>query len=222
MNEFGSVVVLNGNPPRGFAAAVLWTLSQQDPRPSIIAADGGGAALLAQGIYPDILIGDGDSLEESKKEILTAHGVKRVQLSCVKDFGDGEAAIQLALEQGTGKVAVFGAFGGRLDFTIANLTLPLLFGSEQARRICFFGHDFIARYAAKDDAIRGNIGDAVSFLALSPQVTGISLSGFAYPLSDYTLQEGSSRCISNVMEEKLCQVYHQEGELLIIHYRKEK
>ncbi|MEG1537501.1 MAG: thiamine diphosphokinase [Clostridiales bacterium] len=221
MHEFSSLVVLNGDVPRGFAAAVLWTLSQQVPRPQIIAADGGGAALLAQEIRPDILIGDGDSLAQNKREILERQGVRRYDLPCAKDFGDGEAALKLALEQNQGQVALFGAFGGRLDFTIANLTLPLLFGSQQARRVVFFGHDFVAHYAEEDEVIRGKEGDAVSFLSLSPEVTGLSLNGFAYPLNDYILKEGSSRCISNIMKEKLCNVRHRDGELLVIQYRKE-
>ncbi len=220
--HFSSVVVLNGTPPRGFAAAVLWSLSQQKPRPQMIAADGGGAALLAQNIWPDVLIGDGDSLDAEKKALLLEKGVQRIDFPKAKNFSDGEAAIKLAMENSSGPIAVFGAFGGRLDFTILNLAAPLLFGPEQARNFYFFGHDSLVRYICPgEDLIQGRIGDTVSLIAMTPQVTGITLSGFTYPLTDYTLQAGSSRGVSNTIAENPARISYKEGQLLMVHYRKE-
>ncbi|MCR4963347.1 MAG: thiamine diphosphokinase [Firmicutes bacterium] len=220
--HFSSVVVLNGTPPRGYAAAVLWSLSQQKPRPQIIAADGGGGALLAQNIWPDILIGDGDSLDEDKKQLLLEKGVQRIDFPRAKNFGDGEAAMRLALENHPGPVAVFGAFGGRLDFTILNLTAPLLFGPEQARKFYFFGHDSLVRYIQPgEDLIQGRAGDHISLIAMTPQVTELTINGFVYPLTGYTLEAGSSRAVSNIIAETPARISYKDGQLLMVHYRKE-
>lgn len=222
MSEFMSIVVLNGEAPRGFAAAALWTISQRNPRPLIIAADGGTSILLAQDIYPDIYIGDGDSLSPQQQQQLRDHQIEMINLPCEKDLGDGQAALELAMERTEGRIAVFGAFGGRLDFTLANVMMPLLFGHQQSLRICFFGANHVARYAANQDTLRGHEGETVSLLAISPQVHGITLQGFAYPLENYTLKSGSSRGISNIMRQQNCQISHTDGDLLIIHTRKEK
>ena len=222
MSEFLAIVVLNGEAPRGFAAAALWTLSQRTPRPLIIAADGGAGILLAQGIYPDIFIGDGDSLNLRQQQQLKDHQIEMIILPCEKDLGDGQAAVELAMERTDGRIAIFGAFGGRLDFTLANVMLPLIFGHQQSLRACFFGANHVARYAANQDVLRGHDGETVSLLAISPQVNGITLQGFAYPLDNYTLTTGSSRGISNIIRQEDCQITHTDGDLLIIHTRKEQ
>ena len=40
-------------------------------------------------------------------------------------------------------------------------------------------------------------GRYVSLLPLTSRITGLSMRGFKYPLEDFTLEMGSSRCVSN-------------------------
>jgi thiamine pyrophosphokinase len=55
-------------------------------------------------------------------------------------------------------------------------------------------------------------------IALSPQVEGITLRGFLYPLDDAILRMGESRGLSNIIKEDDAAVSARSGNLLVIHY----
>jgi len=62
-------------------------------------------------------------------------------------------------------------------------------------------------------------GKTVSLLALSPKVTGITLSGFLYPLEKGTLKMGETRGVSNIVNEDRAAISVRSGKLLVIGYR---
>ena len=62
-------------------------------------------------------------------------------------------------------------------------------------------------------------GSFVSFLALTPQVTGITLTGFKYPLTKRTLRQEDSLCISNELAAETGTVEFEEGLLLMAEAR---
>jgi thiamine pyrophosphokinase len=55
-------------------------------------------------------------------------------------------------------------------------------------------------------------------IALSPQVEGITLRGFLYPLADAILRMGESRGLSNIIKEDDAAVSVRSGNLLVIRY----
>ena len=86
------IVILGGSVDPSFVKEVL----DDAGKPFIIAADKGLEVLYKLSVMPDIILGDFDSvdnsiLEEYKSEILT-------RFSPVKDFTDGEAAVDKAIE----------------------------------------------------------------------------------------------------------------------------
>ena len=91
----------------------------------VIAVDGGLPRLLAQGIEPDLILGDFDSLGEDLfplLEKLERCGRKKVlRLPREKDDTDTIYAARLCLEQGYRDFLIYGALGGRLDHTMANI-----------------------------------------------------------------------------------------------------
>ena len=58
----------------------------------VVAADGGARFLLEQGIRPDVVVGDFDSLPAGAVERLEAAGVELVRHPVRKDRTDGEMA----------------------------------------------------------------------------------------------------------------------------------
>ena len=86
-DNIAAVIILAGDPPAGLAADLMQELAQKQPRPLIIAADGGARALWQQGIKPDMILGDGDSLESD-----IFPDIVRKKYPPAKDFTDGEAA----------------------------------------------------------------------------------------------------------------------------------
>ena len=86
------IVILGGSVDPSFVKEVL----DDAGKPFIIAPDKGLEVLYKLSVMPDIILGDFDSvdnsiLEEYKSEILT-------RFSPVKDFTDGEAAVDKAIE----------------------------------------------------------------------------------------------------------------------------
>ena len=60
------------------------------------------------------------------------------------------------------------------------------------------------------------VGGAVSVLALTAQVTGITYRGLEYPLDDFTLPLGSTRGVSNVVATQPATIRVGEGVLLVV------
>ena len=209
---FGALLVLAGDPPRGLARDKLLELANASPRPQIIAADGGAAYLAELGIRPDLIIGDCDSIPA---ELFS--DIPRQLFPAAKNFTDGEAAYAYTVENSQGKIALFGALGGRLDHFLTNIYLPLQW-YEQAKRFVLFGDDFEAFYSLGHLEVVGNPGDTLSIIAVSAQVKGITLKNLVYGLENYDLERGSSRCVSNVLAEPVAIIEHKEGLALVIHY----
>ena len=65
--------------------------------------------------------------------------------------------------------------------------------------------------------LHGKVGDLVSTLPLSMEVTGITLKGFSYPLTDATLTlDGDYIAVSNVLAEETATIDIKSGYLYVI------
>src|SRR5689334_7632812 len=78
----------------------------------VIAADGGALALLHGGLWPQIVIGDLDSLDAANETVLIEQGVELRRFPRAKDETDLELALLLAAERGATRIDVLGALGG--------------------------------------------------------------------------------------------------------------
>ena len=95
------------------------------PQDFVIAVDGGLKYLTECGIEPDFLLGDFDSLGEEYAETVAKYrgmGEDHFrQLPVVKDDTDTLAAAKLGISRGYKEFLIYGAMGGRLDHTMANI-----------------------------------------------------------------------------------------------------
>ncbi|MCL1905386.1 MAG: thiamine diphosphokinase [Clostridiales bacterium] len=208
------LIMLGGDAPGALAARELSLLLEQSPY--VVAADKGAEHLLQLGIMPHLLVGDGDSLSPAAREACLKAGTKFLSLPRRKDLTDGEAALSAALNVGN-RLAVFGAFGGRVDHLLGNLLAPLACQKKWESCI-FYGEGFTVKYCFGDTLLRGKPGDTVSMVALSPTVENITLQGFCYPLLNHVTTLGSSRCLSNELKEPTGHISFDAGIMLIIHY----
>ena len=97
----------------------------------VVAVDGGFASLERVGCVPDVAMGDFDSLGYVPDGLPS--GVEVFEYPTRKDESDMELALRLAQERGFDEVEVYGAIGGRLDHTLANLQLLALFNERGLR-----------------------------------------------------------------------------------------
>jgi thiamine pyrophosphokinase len=185
----------------------------------IIAADGGANALYEVGLAPHTVIGDNDSLHETVLAWLQAQGCELVRLPQEKDETDLEMALLLAVERGASTIDVLGALGGRLDHTLANITM-LTMEPLAGRRVRLLDEqqELFAVRGGESLELSGQQGDTVSLLPLTPAASSISLRGLYYPLQDATLSAARARGVSNVLLEHTGHISVQQGTLLVLHH----
>jgi thiamine pyrophosphokinase len=214
-----AVIFANGQVPDIETAR---SLLQADDH--LIAADGGAHHLMKMGILPEIVIGDLDSVDEDTLDELTSAGVKVEKYSEDKNETDIELALRYAVGLQPSAILIVGALGGRLDQTLANLSIltgPSLLaidirlddGVEEA---------FFCRASASKGGqalVRGRSGDTVSLIPWQAPVDGVTTEGLQWPLSAETLYPEQSRGISNTMLADTASINIQSGLLLIVHRR---
>ena len=197
------------------------------PSDYLIAADGGANHLLRMGILPEIVIGDLDSIGEDTLFELTSADVEIKQYSEDKDETDLELALRYAVELRPSIVLIVGALGGRLDQTLANLSIltdPTLPGID-IRMDDGVEEVFFCRAVASKGGqaeVQGRSGDVVSLVPWNALVEGVATEGLQWPLYSETLFPSKSRGISNVMLGNTASVHIQTGLLLIVHRRQEE
>lgn len=184
----------------------------------IIAVDGGLEAAKALGLEPDVIVGDFDTV---KKEVLEDYRKKEHIVWDVhqpeKDETDTELALLRAQSIGCDEIVILGATGGRMDHMIG--TIHLLFPCLQKgieayildpqNRIYLIDGE---RHFRKESLW----GNYISFLPLTEEIKGITLTGFKYPLVETDIEIGSSRCISNELEEDEGRITFTDGVLMVV------
>ena len=181
----------------------------------LIAADGGGNALFAAGITPDLVIGDLDSLAPEAAGAFAAAGATFLRYPTEKDETDLELALLAAAARQADTIDVLGAIGGRWDQGLSNvalLALPELAG----RRVRLLDVDQEAYLARGEQPIVGAVGDTISLLPLGGPARGITTRGLAYALEDAELRFERSRGVSNVIVRTPAAVLVREGMLLVV------
>ena len=180
-----------------------------------IAVDGGIRHLRALNIIPDILIGDLDSVSEQDLTWCKNLQVEIHQYPKEKDQTDFELALDYALKKSRGKIVIFGALGGRIDHTLANI--GLLGNPDYADRdIRILTNTEYIYFLYSPTTIKGNIGDIISLIPWGGPVLGVTTTGLHYPLSEEDLLPDRSRGISNVMSTTEAIIQFKKGNLLCV------
>jgi thiamine pyrophosphokinase len=185
----------------------------------LIGADSGAKFLVVHGFQPDIAIGDFDSVTTEELAAIRKHSGQVIACDPVdKDYTDTEMAFRLALDLQPADILLLGALGTRFDHSLANIYLLALAGEQLISASIIDGHNKITLIGQTATVNKDNY-PTVSLLPLSAQVTGITLSGFQYPLQDATLRIGQSLGISNVLLAEQGTIELSSGQLLVIQSR---
>jgi thiamine pyrophosphokinase len=192
----------------------------------IICADGGTRHALALDLHPNLIIGDMDSLEKGQLENLQKSGVSIELYPRDKNETDLELAINRAIELHSTQIVIIAALGGRLDQTLANITLladsrlsTLQPGSGQAFDIRLddgVEEIFICRDQVQ---VHGRSGDLVSLIPWQGAVSEVETINLKWALHKETLYPDKTRGISNEMIDDIASISIGSGLLLIVHRR---
>ena len=184
----------------------------------IICADGGTRHALSLGIKPNLIMGDMDSAEAETLQSFEADGVRIDSYPQDKNETDLELAIHRAIEMSPKQIIILAALGGRLDQTLANITLlsdlrlstfdiSLDDGAEEI---------FLCRDQAE---VHGRSGDIVSLIPWQGAVSEVQTQDLKWALHKETLYPDKTRGISNEMTGETASVSIGSGLLLIVHRR---
>lgn len=194
-----------------------WIRPFLDDAEAIIAADGGCHHLFALERPPDLMIGDLDSVTPQLLDWLAAAGSQVVRYPTAKDETDLELAMLYAISHyPEAKILIFGALGGRLDQTLANILL-LAHPAVTGRHVALIQQHQRAWLIDGNGTIHGRPGDLISLVPLGGPAQIQLTEGLQWALINETLEFGPARGISNVMTASEASVMVGDGQLLCIH-----
>ena len=184
----------------------------------ILAADSGMNALYAAAVTPDIIIGDFDSADEKILAFFQQNkAIDFCTLNPEKDDTDTEFAIRESIRRGADSITIIGGTGTRLDHVLGNISLLGIGFEEQISMELLDEHNRI-RMIQKPLTLEkdAQYGKYVSLIPYGGDVQGITLRGFKYPLSDYTMGGFNSLGISNEIVDEKAVIELTGGSLLVI------
>ena len=195
-----------------YAAGSFYGLRER-PRPGDlqIAADAGLLLCQKQGLHPDLIMGDFDSITLEG----TPEGCIRVPVE--KDDTDTMLAVKTGLSRGCREFYIYGGTGGRrLDHTLANLQ-TLLFLRRRGARGWLYDNDFVWT-VIENESLR--VEKTVewglfSAFCLGDRAEGIDEAGFQYPLSDAVLTPEFPLGVSNHILEPTAAITVRKGALAV-------
>ena len=175
----------------------------------VIGADRGYLSLRKNGIAPDIVIGDFDSYTGDVKcdnvDILPR----------VKDFTDGEMSIRYAIEKGYKRIRVYGAIGGGLDHTVANIAHCAKY-TEEGIDISFIdGDNTLFAISNGRVCFSKNAKGRISVFAYGKKAEGVYEKGLFYTLENATLDPFVPLGVSNEFVGADSEISVKDGILLI-------
>ena len=184
----------------------------------IICADGGTQHALALAVQPDLILGDMDSLDKEQFQRLQNAGVAIELYPRDKNETDLELAIQRAIALTPTQIIIIAALGGRLDQTLANISLlsDLRLSTFDVRL-----DDGVEEISICRDQVQvhGRSGDLVSLIPWQGAVSEVETVNLKWALHKETLYPDQTRGISNEMIDHTASISIGSGLLLIVHRR---
>lgn len=181
----------------------------------VICADGAANYLKSLNIFPNLLVGDLDSINNDTLEWIKNSEVELKQFPVKKDMTDTELAIEFALKQSPNKINIIGAIGSRMDHSLGNIMLLYKIHKMdiKARIINEMNDITITNSIIK---VEGKAGQTISIIPIGGNVKGVTLEGLEYPLTNHNIDMGSSLGISNRFINNTATISVKEGILLVV------
>ena len=241
-----TIIVSGGDIQSDFALDFLEKKITEDEKICLIAADRGLEFFLEDRIWPDVVIGDFDSLSEEGKVFLEIHEkgnendeipyggmmgwkvqksfrdeikeIKVIRLRPEKDDSDTQSAMNYAIQNGAKRIIILGATGNRVDHLMANFGLLVLAKNQGVEVILADQYNYM-KLVSDGEIIKKSeqFGKYISFFPLGGDVIGLTLEGFKYSLDHYRLTTADSGLtVSNEIVSEKAKVTYQSGTLLMI------
>ena len=185
-----------------------------------IAVDGGYLYCKMLGLEPDFVVGDMDSLEEEvQKEVAKlelCHPEQVIRLKPEKDDTDTLAALRLGLAQGYREFCIYGATGGRIEHTIANIQCLAFLKNQGAKGYLLEATNMLTVIQDETVGFQPSMEGYLSLFALGERAEGVTITGMKYPLEKAVITHDFPIGISNEFIGQTAQVTVEKGMLLVV------
>ena len=180
------------------------------PEDHVIAADGGWEPCRGEGLTPDLLLGDFDSLHTVPD---FAH-IRRVPVE--KDDTDMMLAIKEGLARGETEFHLYGGMGGRrTDHTIANLQCLLYLAEHGAQGWLYGDGEQFTAICGGEITLPAREKGIVSVFCMGADAQGVTIEGGQYTVHDAVLTASFPLGVSNHFVGNPVRVAATRGSLLI-------
>lgn len=185
-----------------------------------IAVDGGMDYLEFLGIEPDLILGDFDSVTdcmgEAVREIEVACPEKVIRLKPEKDDTDMLSALREGLKRGFRDFRLYGATGGRIDHTLANIQCLSFLKKQGATGYLCDGTGMM--FLIQNEAIhfKKDVSGVLSLFSTIKETRGVTIEGMKYELENATITNDFPIGISNEFVGMDATIQVEDGELLCV------
>ncbi len=182
------------------------------PDDFVICADSGYTYAKKAGIKPDLFVGDFDSLSDSLPE-----DIPKVTLRTHKNDTDSMHCATVALERGYKEIILFAAVGGRLDHTLANISVLQYISENGAKAAIFSDREEIFYFSKGRHTLYNVEGKTFSVFPFGcPEVTVTYDCNVEYPADKLRIQSSVAVGISNIFLDNRAEVVIESGTAVLI------
>lgn len=216
-----ALIVTGGSIEDAFVLKFL----KENPWDLTIAADSGMEFFYRNGLVPNEIVGDFDSVTAGILEFFRENNpqIKIRKFQPEKDETDTELALRTAINAGCKKIWLLGAIGTRLDHVLGNIHLLGMAMEQDCECIILDSCNRIRMLQHGMKILREEqYGEYISLFPFTPTVKGLTLRGFKYPLEKYELQCYHSLGVSNEISQEEAEISFEEGVLLMVESRDKK
>lgn len=163
------------------------------------------------------IIGDLDSVNDKILEDYRKQGVNIVKYNPEKDYTDFELILKKVEElerNGNFKfdtVSILGALGKRIDLTLSNIFLM-----EKYKNIKILTENEEIFYKEQSFFLKNRKNCGFSIIPLDNIIENLTLKGFKYELDNVNVERKSSRLVSNIIVDEMCNVKFTKGKIIAV------
>lgn len=162
------------------------------------------------GIEPDYIIGDFDSLGEIEQS------EKVIRFKVEKDDTDTALAIKHGIAKGFKLFYIFGATGGRLDHTIANIQCLVNLSRNSMRGYLISENQITTAITNDEISFDEKHSGNVSVFAYGSSAKGVYEKGLKYKLENAVVYDDVPLGVSNMFIGKNSSIKVTEGTLVAV------
>ncbi len=197
-------------------------LTEEKPD-AVIAADRGLVFCYEQKIRPDAIVGDFDSTDPEIVALYRRDGSIPIDTyRPEKDLTDTDIALRKAVRMGADQVFLFGATGTRYDHSLSNIFNLCSCALAGVRASIIDPYNRITMLTGGEYRIRreAQFGSRISLFPFRGDVSGLTLCGVKYPVTDAFLEQGDGgHYVSNEIIGDEAVILWRSGILLLMETR---